>query len=427
MPTRTWIPLLVVLCLLLMTPAEGRSQQDASPDEIPEPAPIADENGYDIINVLLLGSDTAHPTNAGRTDVILIMSINRTANTVSMLSLPRDLYVYIPDHRVYRINTAFGYGEQEGGAGQGGQLLIETIRYNLGLEIDYWARVNFSGFQRIIDDLGGVDIAVDCGIQDWRLIEPGLDPTVEENWSLYTLPVGVHTLDGDLALWYARSRRTSSDFDRGRRQQAIMRGIWRRLNELGLYTQIADVWPQILENVETNLTLGDVLQLAPLAATIDTSRLASYVLRPNQEVYSWQSPEGSSVQAINRDNMASLIAQFLLPPTENQLVQEHARIEIVNASGVADMDDVAADRIAWEGFTPLIGPAAAAYQNQTVIYDYTGQSKGSSLAVLQAILRVNDENVVIEPDGSSEVDFRVVIGGSYYACTHAVVPPRSDE
>jgi LCP family protein required for cell wall assembly len=426
---RSILVILVMACGLVLNFHSIAAQEvpPSSPDDIPEPAPLADEHGYDLVNILLLGSDTGHPSNIGRTDVIVIVSINRTAGTISLLSLPRDLYVYIPGYRVYRINTAFGYGEQQGGAGQGGQLLIDTIRYNLGLQIDHWARVNFNGFRRLIDDLGGIEIAVDCGIQDWRLIEPGLDPTLEENWQLFTLPVGMHTFDGDLALWYARSRNTSSDFDRGRRHQAIIRALWRRIQSLGLYDQIADVWPQVLENVTTDLELEDVIQLAPLAASVDTSRLASYLLTPGHEVYSWRSPEGSSVQAIHRDNMMQLVERFLLPPTANQLIQEHARIEIINASGSADLDDVAADRLSWEGFTPIIGPAAASTRERTVIYDFSGQQKGSSRAALQTILRVPDSDVIIEPDGTSEYDFRVVIGTSYYACTYPVRPPRSDK
>src|SRR5690606_2262066 len=139
--------------------------------------------------------DTTNPDNSGRTDVLTIVSVNRTAGTVSMLSIPRDLYVYIPDHQVARINTAFGWGETNLGEGEGAQLLIDTIRYNLGLEIDYYARVDFNGFHQIVDDLGGVEVAVDCAIQDWRLREPGLDPTVEDNWEMFTLPVGVHLMD----------------------------------------------------------------------------------------------------------------------------------------------------------------------------------------------------------------------------------------
>lgn len=394
-----------------------------SPDEIPTPMPLLDTAGYELENFLLLGSDTTNPRNAGRTDVLLIVSVNRTAGTVSLLSLPRDLYVYIPGYRVYRINTAFGYGEQNIGEGEGPRLLAETILYNLGIPIHHYARVDFNGFRRIVDDLGGVEISVDCAIQDWRLREPDLDPTVEENWEMFTLPVGVHMMDGDLALWYARSRRTSSDFDRGRRHQALVRAMWQRIRSLDLLSQLADIWPQVLENVQTDLTLEDMLGLVQLAATLDSSRIASYTFRSGIEVRSWRSPEGSSVLVPNREAVLALERQFVQPPTESQLVREQPIIEVVNATGIAGMDRVAADRLALEGFVPRIGRPAPRYQNYTVIYDFTGQSKGSSLHTLQEVLRVSDQGLIVEPDAQRTVDFRVVLGGNYYACTHAVMPP----
>lgn len=396
-----------------------------SPDDIPEPAPLLDEGEYDILNILLLGSDTTNPRNAGRTDVILVVSINRTAQTVAMLSIPRDLYVYIPDHRVYRINSAFGYGQTESYAGGGAQLLMDTIEYNLGLHIDHYARVDFNDFRQIVNDIGGVEVAVDCALQDWRLREPDLDPTLEDNWEMFTLPVGVHQMDGDLALWYARSRRTSSDFDRGRRHQVLMRAIWQRVRSLNLVEQLTDIWPQTLELVETDIPLDTMIGLAPMALTIDTSRIASYMFRQNHEVISWRSPEGSSVLVPERDVMMATLRDFLLPVTEQQLIREHAVVEVVNASGWRGMARVAAERLAWEGFVPQISNDSVMYQDYTVIYDYTGQSKGSSLGVLQSALRVSDGQVRIEPDPNRTVDFRVVLGGQYYACTYAVAPPEA--
>jgi len=146
---------------------------------IPPVMPSASSpDGDDVLNVLLLGSDTDNPVNAGRTDAIMVASINRTRGTVSLLSIPRDLFVYIPGWTMGRINTAFGYGEQIA-PGQGYALLKDTLRYNLGLEIDFYARVDFNGFRAIINALGGVEITVDCALQDWILKEPELDPRMK--------------------------------------------------------------------------------------------------------------------------------------------------------------------------------------------------------------------------------------------------------
>lgn len=416
--------ILVIICLFLFAAplmAQDQTQLAPSltienPDEVPAPMPLVDTHGSDIFNVLLLGSDTNNPNNSGRTDVIIIVSVNRTAGTVSMISLPRDLYVYIPGERVYRINSAYGYGNQSevGGAA----LLMETIRYNLGLEVEHYARIDFGDFRQIIDSLGGIDLAVDCALEDWRLREPDLDPNEEDNWEMFTLPVGVHHMDGDLALWYARSRRSTSDFDRGRRHQALVRAIFHRIRELSLLEQVSELWGQAVEIVDTNLELSDMIGLLPLAASLDPSRFASYTLRPNTEVRSWLSPEGSSVLVPNREPLYTLLERAMQPPTAYQLARQNVRIEIVNASGWQSLPQVAAERLAWEGFIPVIAADVLPQRQYTTIYDFTGQSKGSSVPTLQTVFRVSDEGVIIEPQPDRTVDYQIVLGSNYYSCTY---------
>ncbi|MFN8451744.1 MAG: LCP family protein [Anaerolineae bacterium] len=416
------LPLLILIFGAMPLRAQEPAQSIDDPDAVSDPMPMLDTEGYDIENFLLLGSDTTNPVNAGRTDVMVIVSVNRSAGSVAMLSIPRDLYVYIPSYRVYRINTAYGYGEHNGMGGFA--LLAETIRYNLGLQVDHYARVDFADFRQIVDALGGIEISVDCAIQDWRLKAADLDPTVEDNWEMFTLPVGVHEMDGDLALWYARSRRTSSDFDRGRRHQALLRALWHRITGLSLIDQLADIYPQVVETVETDIQLGDLVDLVPLALALDSSRIASYTFRQYVETKSWLSPEGSDVLVPQREAIRALEQQMIQPSTASQLVREHARVEIVNASGMRSMGQVAADRLAWEGFVPLIASDTPPYQDGTLIYDYAGRGKGSSLSALAEALRVPAENIVTEADPNRTVDFRVVLGGSYSSCTYNVAAPQ---
>jgi polyisoprenyl-teichoic acid--peptidoglycan teichoic acid transferase len=418
----------LLLLSLAVFPAAAQDSTDVPPGEMPPPMTLANEGLYDIVNFLLLGSDTTNPSNAGRTDVMMIVSVNRTAGTVSLLSIPRDLWVYIPDFGMQRINTAYGRGEHdENTETSGADLLEASILYNLGISIDYYARVDFNGFKQIVDNVGGVEISVDCTIQDWRLKSPELDPQVEDSWEVFTLPVGVHDMDGNLALWYVRSRRTSSDFDRGRRQQDMMRALWRRVRTLGLLNQLTDLWPQVLETVDTNISLDEALNLVPLALNGDSTHIGAYTFHLNTEVSSWRSPEGAAVLLPIHDAVADLVRRFMLPPTDHQIVREHATIEVVNASGVPGFDQVAADRLAVEGFAPHTASDIAPYQNYTMIYDYTGQTKGRSLDTLKHLLRVSDAGVVLEPDPARAVDFRVVIGGSYNACTYGVMAPSPIE
>lgn len=420
-----WSPVSIAVA---QSPTQTPVETFAPPSEVPVTAippampPVNPAGDDGVLNILLLGSDTTNPVNAGRTDAIMVASVNQTHGTVSLLSIPRDLFVYIPGWTMQRINTTFGYGEQIA-PGYGYTLLKDTLRYNLGLEIDHYARVDFNDFQTIIDALGGVEITVDCALQDWILKAPDLDPQNEENWELLTLPVGVHVLDGRTALWYARSRRTSSDFDRGRRQQDLIRAIWLRLRRLGLLEQVSMLWGQVTDIVETDLQVRDVLELIPVALRLDYDRIAQYVFVPHVHVESWLTPSGAAVQLPIREAVEALMQQFLQPPTANRLVRSGPRVEIVNTTGYAGMDRVAADLLAWQGFQAVAAGAENHYAAQTTVYDFTGRTKGGILDELLVALHLPSAPVVISPDPARMADYRVILGGDYRACHRNVMPP----
>jgi LCP family protein required for cell wall assembly len=414
--------IIAIAVFSIMLPASTHAQ-GPSPNDPPPPMPPVEAPGDPVI-ILLMGADTSVQTNSGRTDVLMLAAIDTGAGTVSFLSIPRDLYVLLPDERMGRINTAYGIGAlQEGNTGP--NALIDTIHYNLGISVDYWARVDFADFRQLIDDIGGVELVVDCAIQDWRLREPTLDPAVEDNWEQYTLPVGVHTMDGDLALWYARSRRTSSDFDRGRRQQALLQGIWQRIRQLGLDTQVADVWPQLLDLVDTNMPVEAVLDLLPVALALEPAQLAHFTLHNGQEVRSWQSPEGSSVLAPNREPLRETLEQFLTPPTSNQLRANPVRVEVVNATGIRDMDRVAAWRLAWEGIIPTIAAPAPRALGYTQLIDLSGQAKASPSELVMHALNLRPAALTIAPDPGRSSDFRLIVGQDYFPCTYNVLIPTT--
>jgi hypothetical protein len=177
--------------------------------------------------------------------------------------------------------------------------------------------------------------------------------------------------------------------------------------------------------VDTDFSLPDLIGLIALALTIDTSRLQSYRFREGIEIMTGESDEGSFIFHPQRDAIMEMAHLVIQPPTERQLVREQASIELVNASGIADLAQVASDRIASEGFVPRIATEQQPEQDATLIYDYTGQTKGSSIEVLQAALRLGPDDIVLEPDPNRAVDFRIVIGASYArnSCTFGVRPP----
>jgi LCP family protein required for cell wall assembly len=403
--------------ILLLTP------ETPIPSAVPE-LQLDDE----VVNILLMGRDvTAQNTSSGyRTDVIIIASINKQAGSVLLLTIPRDLFVWIPGWTMQRINTAAGHGDSVEYPGGGPALLQQTILYNLGIPTHYWVRVDFDGFRQAVDTLGGVDVPVSCAIQDWRLKKPGLDQQVEENWHLYTVWAGMQHMDGDLALWYSRTRRlTGGDFDRSRRQHQVLRAIFERGLSLDGLAHVPELYAQFTEFVDTDMTLGDVLQFAPLAARLDRSQIKSRFIGPGY-VTGWRTSAGAAVLLPRYDAIYGLLEEAFVPPSANRAAREAPSVLVSNGTEWEDLDELAADNLEWSGLRPVVVPADRQDYRNTIIYDYTTSPKGSALAVLQRVFKVEDENVIHIPDATAPYPFYVILGDdySYKTCLYNVPFPK---
>jgi len=387
----------------------------APPTPIPPPSAqlVFDRQ---VVNILLLGSDRRPQSSSFRTDVLIIVSIHPEKGAVAMLSVPRDLYVYLPGYSMQRINTAFSLGETIGYPGGGPALLADTIRYNLGIPIHHFARVEMDGFSRIVDTLGGVEVNVTCSYRDWRLKEPYLNPNVAQNWRLYTVTSGVVHMDGDLALWYARSRSLSSDFDRSRRQQEVLRAIYRQVLSFNLIPQLPALYSELSETVSTDIGLTDLLTLAPLSARIGSADIRSRFIG-RDEVTSWRVPvSGAQVLVPNPASLQALVASAFDFEAPDELVPEAAlTVEVINASGDTTWGALAAERLNYAGFEAFVGPAAPNPANPTQLFDFGLASAEDSLAILRAF-GLGSARLVSSPDPASPFVFRLVVGNDYDPC-----------
>ncbi len=408
----------------LLFPSEANANA-AAPTAIPTQVPTVDRHGYDLVNILLMGGDDEITgDNITRTDTMIIVSLNRTTGTVSMLSLPRDLYVYIPGWTMQRINLAYTHGEQVGWTDGGFGLMRQTIFYNLGINVHYYVLINLSGFKQIINALGGVDVTVDCAIQDQELIDAPPPPEAigPDDNGRYILPVGAYHLEGGGALWYARSRHNSDDFDRGRRQQQILRAIWRAARSGGQITQLPQLWSQLTEVVKTDLSFEDMVGLLPFALNLNPDRVDHFTLPKPYYTTPWTPPDGSNVQLPNYDHILEVLQDFYQPPTESQVVVQGPQIEVLNGTSNANWDRVAADRLGWSGLTAIAaGAADNTDYTDTILIDRTGQTKGSKVNEIAKILNITSENIHVEPDPNRTADYEVILGSSYNSCTYANV------
>lgn len=387
------------------------------PTAIPSPVPVF-EMPQGTTNILLLGKDVnADGTGDGRTDTMIVVSINREAQTASMISLPRDLYVYMPNRIMGRLNTAFSLG--------GVELLEQTILYNFGIPIHYHAQVNFDGFKRIVDLLGGVTMAVSCPLEDWRLLSPELDPTLEENWGRFKLEAGMHQMDGDLALWFARSRLTTTDFDRGRRQQQLLQAMLNQSVDLGLIAKAPELYATFSDVVETNMDIGRILQLASIAPGVRDNGVQHLYLAGKMQA--WTVPEsGAAVQLPiwEGDNMMrDTFRRLFLPPALNRADRAPITVEIINASQYPAQGLLAADNLAWYGFVPVLTETRDPQPNTEMTY-YGENFKGSYDWLFSWVMGKPQSSIQLSSE-ASETNYRVVIGDDYNPCRPAFEAPQA--
>ena len=383
----------------------------------PNPTAVSPQNvGQSIVNVLLIGTDLRPIDPTFRTDTLIVVSINKDSGTVSLLSIPRDLFVYIPTFGMARINRAYQLAGSVGFHGGSAALLEQTILYNLGIPIQYYALVNFDGFRKVVDTLGGIDVPVNCQVTEYKIKDPTLDERVVANYELYTQAVGLTHMDGSLALWFARARPVGGDFFRGYRQRQVLRAIYHKGLSANIIPEIPALYSSFRDVVQTDMGLWDVMQFVPLAAHMDDANIRSFNIGPNQTT-GWTTPDGQDVLLPNADAIALVTQDFLNGKSANLLARPLTWVEISNAAPGAADDVLAAETLHNEGFAVRSGPAPAdSNAAATTIVDYTTSAKGSPIKRLQSILHVADQNVMPQPDANNPVKFQVILGANYNPC-----------
>ncbi len=384
----------------------------------------------ELINIVLLGSDgDIVGDNTVRTDTIVIVSINTRTQTVSMLDITRDLFVYVPTPSMQRINTVYGIGENFGWSGGGFGLLRETIFYNFGIQVHYHAFVEISGLVEIIDTLGGVDIAVDCAYQDPPLVDADVPAGAigPDDNNVYILPVGYYQFSGREAMWYARSRGNSDAFDRGRRHVQLLESMFRSARDNGQITQIPSLWSDLTQVVETDIPLDVVIGLLPIAANLDSSRIERFSLVRRDHTTPWTPTEGAyadqNVQVLNPDRVFDLMVDFYTPPPASRLSLAGATIAVYNGTNQANLDIVASERLRNAGLNSIaLGNAEEQNVVNTTLTDFAAQARGSAAPVITEELNISSDNVTTSPDPNREYDYVVTVGETYNSCTANVLP-----
>lgn len=306
---------------------------------------IKDENGY--TNFLLLGRGGDGHDGPELTDTIIIASLDEKTQSVVMLSIPRDFYIRTEYYGSSRINEIARnvknrlmyqkkYTEEEAQA-EAINVLKKKVEDIVELDIHYYAMIDFNGFKSVVDALGGIDVNVERNIRDTTY-------PADTGWGyqVFSIKKGPQHLDGATALKYARSRHTTSDFDRAKRQQQVIQAIKDKALEMKTLTspsKLKKLFASVDENFKSDLEFGEIITLAKIASKLPRENIISKVL-----VDEW-TYEGGFLATPPRDqyggafvlipyigNMSEIHQYVRLLYKNREIYLENAKIEVQNGT-----------------------------------------------------------------------------------------------
>lgn len=377
-----------------------------------------------VKRILLLGIDERKGFNPVddpfyRTDTMMVINIDPVRKTVGILSIPRDLWVDIPDGGLpARINTAYSRGDSGGYPGGGTALAVATVEQNLGLRIDNFLLVNFDVFTTVVNTVApsGVEVCVRETIDDPTYPDSGYG-TIHVHFD-----PGCQSLDAERLLQYARTRKTQgSDFDRARRQQEVIKAMQAHILSVGgvgqFITQAPTLWNELKDSVKTNLTLEEIISLAVLAQDIPRDSVRTGTI-DNLYVEFAKTPTGDDILIPNYNAIRGLIQQVFNPPEElpegelrTRALAENATIAVFNNTDVAGLASQTRDWLASQGITVAqVGNTSAPTNADTVIRDYGGNHT-STARYLAELLGLPLDRIQPGADGLLAEGVAVIVGG----------------
>lgn len=256
-------------------------------------------------NILLLGVDSRTGSISGRTDTMILLSVDIEGNVIKMTSFLRDTYVSIPGYKNNRLNAAYVYG--------GFDLLAATFEENFGIRPDAYVAVNLSGLTRVIDELGGVYVDVNSKkIDRINAVIYWYNKQVLNLNNLrdgYLTKGGRQKLNGKQAEAWVRYRYSESDMQRAERQRQLISIIFEEICKMSLSELVSFAMDNI-DLVKTNLGISDIISLAPAVLAMRDAEIRELQI-PVSGGYKSQTVSGMSVLVPNRQKNANALAEFL--------------------------------------------------------------------------------------------------------------------
>lgn len=387
------------------------------------------EEGNRRVNIVLLGIGDGNHPGEDLTDTIMVVSIDPKNNDVAMLSVPRDLYINVKEFGGnYKINSVYSLAKDKYDSKDQNkkyEVIKNTLADFLDVPIHYFVLINFEGFKEVVDIIGGVNIEVEDALYDPYYPDENLI-----GYDELFVPKGEQLMDGDLALKYARSRQTTSDFDRAKRQQKILVAVKNRVLEkenLLSIKRINQIMQVLSDNIKTDLQIDEISDLASIAKVVDENDIRHKVLDDSPEGMLYADllndmyvllPANSSLREIRY-----FVAQFFRDPL---IVSEKAKIKVTNGSLSAYNANLVfselelfqydlVDEIGLARKEDVVGSSTSKTYDKTFIYDYSNGRKKATLSFLKKYL--NNPPVIVLDEDNRGFDIEIIVGDDYSSIT----------
>lgn len=280
----------------------------ADPEETVELDEIA-QDAFGLVdgqmNILLLGIDARPGEESGRTDTMILMTLDSQERSVKLTSFMRDLYVEIPGRKNNRLNAAYRFG--------GADLLFETLEENFGVEVDRYVTVNFTMMADLVNQIGGLELNVESDY-----IRDRINAVIKMDNKALGIDIdtdllnscGLQTLNGKQVQAYARWRTGSSDFERTQRQRQVIIAILEKLKNEFSMMQLMRLAATNIDNVYTNMSAADIMGLVPALFEVDIDSIEELRI-PVDGGYKSQTVSGMAVLVPDRDKNIQALNAFL--------------------------------------------------------------------------------------------------------------------
>ena len=352
----------------------------------------------DRINILVLGEGGEGHDGPHLTDTILFVTFKPSTSQVGIVSLPRDLWIPVPEGGQNKINAVNALAEKAEPR-SGGEAARAAIASLLDQPIDYYVRVDFSAFKTLIDDVGGVTVNVERTFTDFAY------PTENSLYKKVHFEKGWQTMDGDTALEYVRSRHGNNneggDFARSRRQQKVMLALKEKLVSFDTLlnpSRVASVLETLQSHVISDMELWEIVKLAKSMRAVDTSKLTHRVLDDGPEGPLYASTitvsNGDAYVLLPRKSdwseIRRIAARVLEAKSDSDVAVEEARparIEIQNGTMQSGLAKKTQDLLTKVGYDIVrIGNAEDRKRERTIVYDLTNGGMPEELQTIKNLL-----------------------------------------